>query len=155
MPVMNVIKVQELFLPSGPPRVAMLCMRPTKTPFNWGRPQHSQSIAEYVVTVGSARVCVCTCAWVCVRICRWPALCLRLQEAQAFRAQNAPIHSVVSRVDPKASCFCPLQTLLAVPAVFYHIRWYQKPLRCLLQEPQLIGTWGWGRSCLPWDTDQR
>lgn len=30
-----------------------------------------------------------------------------------------------------------------------------KPLRCLLWEPHLTGTWGWGRRFLPWDATQK
>lgn len=72
-----------------------------------------------------------------------------------IRTQNAPICSVVRQVDPKDSSLCSLQTLKVFPDVFYHIWWYQKPWRCLVQDPHLTMTWRWGERCLPWETTQR
>lgn len=118
MPVINVIKVQELSPLSRPLCITSLCMRPTKTPFNWDHPQHSWSITEYVATVANAVVCLGgggrTCMCMCIRICRWPAVCLHLQEAQTFgQLEPKMLPSVVlsARWIPKTP-LCSLQTLM-------------------------------------------
>lgn len=89
----------------------MLCIRPIKAPFNWGHPWCSWSIID---RQGLLQVCMCICVCVCVRacacwkICRWPAVCLHLQEAQAF-GQLEPKMSLSlvlsARWIPKAALF--------------------------------------------------
>lgn len=71
-----------------------------------------------------------------------------------IRAQNALI-VVFSATQPTKAPLCLPQTLMTLSGTFYPVKWYQKPLRCLLWEPHLTGTWGWGRRYLPWEATQK
>ena len=148
---MNVINAQDSYHPLDP-CVAILCVRSTKTPFNRGHPQHSWSVTEYVTTVASMHVC----AYVFLRICRWQAVHLHLQEAQAFgllEPRMLPSVVLSARWIPKTP-LCPLQTLIALPGVFYHIKWYQKLLGCSLWLQNEKGPQGTGMTSMQGKTRQ-